>query len=111
MRLLVWAGFPADAVGFLPASGADLGDELVGHPDVGLIAFAGTRGIALRVVAVAGRQSSGDRVKRVLADFDRVTPRRPDAPFLIQYLEPRVVTESTLRRGFAPPDELLELIR
>ena len=31
-RLLVWAGFPADAVGFLPASGAELGDALVSHP-------------------------------------------------------------------------------
>jgi acyl-CoA reductase-like NAD-dependent aldehyde dehydrogenase len=110
-RLLVEAGLPADAVGFLPVSGADLGDELVGHPDVGLIALAGTRRVALRVAAVAGRQSSGDCVKRVLADFDRVTPRRPDATFLTQYLEPRVVTENTLRRGFAPPDELLEVTR
>jgi RHH-type proline utilization regulon transcriptional repressor/proline dehydrogenase/delta 1-pyrroline-5-carboxylate dehydrogenase len=28
--------------------------------------------------------------------------------YLLQFLEPRVVTENTLRRGFAPPDELLE---
>jgi len=29
----------------------------------------------------------------------------------VQYLEPRVVTENTLRRGFVPPDELLEITR
>ena len=42
-RLLVWAGFPADAVGLLPASGADLGEYLVSHPSVDLIAFSGSR--------------------------------------------------------------------
>ncbi len=25
--------------------------------------------------------------------------------YLLQFLEPRVVTENTLRRGFAPPDD------
>ena len=28
--------------------------------------------------------------------------------YLLQFLEPRVITENTLRRGFAPPDDLLE---
>jgi RHH-type proline utilization regulon transcriptional repressor/proline dehydrogenase/delta 1-pyrroline-5-carboxylate dehydrogenase len=28
--------------------------------------------------------------------------------YLLQFLEPRVTTENTMRRGFAPPDELLE---
>ncbi|HEY5491723.1 MAG TPA: aldehyde dehydrogenase family protein, partial [Gemmatimonadaceae bacterium] len=28
--------------------------------------------------------------------------------YLLQFLEPRVITENTMRRGFAPPDELLE---
>ncbi len=27
--------------------------------------------------------------------------------YLLQFLEPRVVTENTMRRGFAPPDELV----
>jgi RHH-type proline utilization regulon transcriptional repressor/proline dehydrogenase/delta 1-pyrroline-5-carboxylate dehydrogenase len=27
--------------------------------------------------------------------------------YLPQFLEPRVVTENTLRRGFAPPDDAL----
>ncbi len=110
-QLLVQAGFPADAVGFLPVSGGSLGGDLVGHPDVDLIAFTGTRQVALRAAEVAGRRGPGERVKRLVADFDRAAPRRPDAPYLVQYLEPRVVTENTLRRGFAPPEELLDAAR
>jgi RHH-type proline utilization regulon transcriptional repressor/proline dehydrogenase/delta 1-pyrroline-5-carboxylate dehydrogenase len=110
-QLLVQAGFAADAVGFLPVCGATLGDELVRHPDVDLIAFTGSRAVALRVAEVAGRHETGDRVKRVIADFDQTAPRRPDAAYLVQYLEPRVVTENTLRRGFVPPDEVLEVTR
>jgi len=110
-RLLVWAGFPANAVGFLPVSGAESGDALVSHPDVDLVAFTGSRPAALRVAAVAGRQDGGKRVKRLVADVDRVAPRRPDASYLVKYLEPRVVTENTLRRGFVPPDDVLEATR
>ena len=28
--------------------------------------------------------------------------------YLLQFVEPRVITENTMRRGFAPPDELVE---
>ena len=28
--------------------------------------------------------------------------------YLLQFVEPRVTTENTMRRGFAPPDELVE---
>jgi acyl-CoA reductase-like NAD-dependent aldehyde dehydrogenase len=107
-RLLVLAGFPADSVGLLPVSGAALGEELVSHPDVDVIAVTGSGRTARRVAAVAGRVGSGERVKRVIADADRTVPRRPDAAYLVQYLEPRVITENTLRRGFVPPEEVLE---
>jgi RHH-type proline utilization regulon transcriptional repressor/proline dehydrogenase/delta 1-pyrroline-5-carboxylate dehydrogenase len=110
-ELLVRAGFPADAVGLVTGSGAALGAELVLHPDVDLVALTGSRAVALQVAEVAGRHEAGDRVKRVIADVDRPAPRRPDAAYLVQYLEPRVVTENTLRRGFVPPDELLEVAR
>ncbi|MCU0257810.1 MAG: proline dehydrogenase family protein [Solirubrobacteraceae bacterium] len=112
VRILTWAGFPADAVGFLPAAGAALGEYLVSHPKVDVIAFDGSRSVALRVAEVAGRQESGSmRVKRVIADVDRETARWPDVAHLVQFLEPRVVTENTLRRGFVPPEEILEDVR
>jgi RHH-type proline utilization regulon transcriptional repressor/proline dehydrogenase/delta 1-pyrroline-5-carboxylate dehydrogenase len=28
--------------------------------------------------------------------------------YLLQFLEPRVITENTMRRGFAPPEDLLQ---
>ncbi len=112
VRLLTRAGFPADAVGFLPASGGELGEYLVGHRDVDLVAFSGSRDAALQVAEVAGRRDAGsDRVKRVVADVDRVAARRPDAAYLVQFLEPRVVTENTLRRGFVPPEQIIEQVR
>jgi hypothetical protein len=61
---------------------------------------------------VAGRRDEGSaRVKRVVADVDRATARRPDAAYLVEFLEPRVVTENTLRRGFVPPEEVLAKVR
>jgi hypothetical protein len=100
-----------DAVGFLPASGEELGEYLVGHPDIDLVTVSGSRRVAAQVVAVAGREVARDRVKRVVLDVGAAGLRRPDVPHVLQFLEPRVITENTLRRGFAPPDELLEDVR
>jgi acyl-CoA reductase-like NAD-dependent aldehyde dehydrogenase len=112
VRLLTRAGFPADAVGFLPASGGELGEYLVSHPAVDVVAITGSGSTALRVVEVAGRRDEGSaRVKRVVADVDRSTARRPDAAYLVEFLEPRVVTENTLRRGFVPPEAVLAKVR
>ncbi len=58
-RLLVLAGFPAAAVGFLPVIGAELGDDLVSDGEVDLIAFTGSRPVALRVAEIAGRRRLG----------------------------------------------------
>ncbi len=110
-RLFVWAGFPADAVGLLQLPGGTHGAWLVAHRHVDLVALTGSFATAAAVAAVAGRRGSGDRVKRVVADVDRSTTRRPEASYLVQYLEPRVVTENTLRRGFVPPEEFLEVTR
>jgi RHH-type proline utilization regulon transcriptional repressor/proline dehydrogenase/delta 1-pyrroline-5-carboxylate dehydrogenase len=109
--LLSSVSLPLDAVGFLPVSGEELGEYLVGHPDVDLVTVSGSREVAAQVVAVAGREVARDRVKRVVLDVEGAGLRRPDVPHVLQFLEPRVITENTLRRGFAPPDELLEDVR
>ena len=111
-RLLVWAGFPADAVGFLPVSGDELGDELVSHPDVDVVAVHRHR---VRSPcewppwpgAVSGATaSSGSSPTSTGSRHGAPTPRISS-----QFLEPRVVTENTLRRGFVPSDDLLEVAR
>ncbi len=106
--ILAAAGLPAGVVGYLPFVTEEWGERLVSHRDIALIAFTGTRAAGLNVAATAGHYTAGDSIKRVIADFDRLSPRRPDADYLRRFLEPRVITENTLRRGFAPPEWLLQ---
>jgi RHH-type proline utilization regulon transcriptional repressor/proline dehydrogenase/delta 1-pyrroline-5-carboxylate dehydrogenase len=106
--LLASAGLPADAVGFLPVPGEELGEFLVAHPDIDLITISGRPEVAAQVVAVAGRETARDRVKRVVVDVEAPNLGRPDIFHMLQFLEPRVITENTLRRGFAPSEEFLE---
>jgi RHH-type proline utilization regulon transcriptional repressor/proline dehydrogenase/delta 1-pyrroline-5-carboxylate dehydrogenase len=110
-RCLARAGFPAGAVGFAPVQSDVCGDELVARPDVGIVALTGSGEAAARVVANAGRQPAGDSVKRVLAERLEAAPGPPDELYLVAFLEPRVITENTLRRGFAPSDDLLDTAR
>ncbi len=110
-RCLTRAGFPAGAVGFAPVRSDVSGDALVAHPDVGVVALTGTREATTHVVGCAGRQPAGDSIKRVVAESLAAAPQPPDESYLVAFLEPRVVTENTLRRGFAPSDDLLETAR
>jgi hypothetical protein len=110
-RCLTRAGFPPGAVGFAPVRSDWSGDELVAHPDVSVVALTGTREVAARVVASAGQQPAGDSIKRVVAEQLVAAPELADELYLAAFLEPRVVTENTLRRGFAPSDDLLETAR
>ena len=59
-------------------------------------------------MAVAGRETAGDRVKRVVVDVEEPHVGCPDIFHMLQFLEPRVITENTLRRGFAPSEDFLE---
>jgi predicted delta-1-pyrroline-5-carboxylate dehydrogenase group 2 len=111
VSLLASLGLPADGVSLLLADGTDLGDYFVGHPSVDMITVSGSRDVTQRVVAVAGRQPAGDTVKRVVVDVGPSGLARPDLYHILQFLEPHVITENTMRRGFAPSDEMLETPR
>jgi len=37
-----------------------------------------------------------------------VGSRAGGSDYLLQFIEPRVITENTLRRGLAPPEDLLQ---
>ena len=64
------AGVPAGVINYLPGPGSVVGNHLVEHPDVHLIAFTGTRVVGLPVVASAAVVRSGQRhFKRVIADL------------------------------------------
>ncbi len=48
-RILRAAGAPPGVVNLLPGPGGEIGEALVGHPEVHLIAFTGSRAVGLRI--------------------------------------------------------------
>jgi RHH-type proline utilization regulon transcriptional repressor/proline dehydrogenase/delta 1-pyrroline-5-carboxylate dehydrogenase len=68
--ILCRAGAPPGTVQFLPGPGSAVGATLVEHPDVGLIAFTGSREVGLWLVEKAGQTKEGQRgVKKVIAEM------------------------------------------
>ncbi|MBI2948812.1 MAG: L-glutamate gamma-semialdehyde dehydrogenase, partial [Verrucomicrobia bacterium] len=70
MEILRRAGVPAGVVTFLPGCGEDIGEYLVNHPEVDLIAFTGSREVGLRIWEAAGRTQAGQRqLKKVICEM------------------------------------------
>ena len=68
-RLLREAGLPEGALHFLPG-GPELGQALVSHPDVQVIAFTGSKEVGLKILEEAHRVVPGQRhVKHVIAEM------------------------------------------
>jgi RHH-type proline utilization regulon transcriptional repressor/proline dehydrogenase/delta 1-pyrroline-5-carboxylate dehydrogenase len=65
------AGLPAGVLNYLPGRGEIAGAALVEHPDVGLIAFTGSRAVGLAINAKAAEVSRQGvvNVKRVIAEM------------------------------------------
>ena len=55
-RLFAEAGVPAGVLNVVTGHGAEIGDALVGHPDVRRIAFTGSTEVGRHVMSVAGPQ-------------------------------------------------------
>jgi succinate-semialdehyde dehydrogenase/glutarate-semialdehyde dehydrogenase len=55
-RLFAEAGVPAGVLNVVTGRGAEIGDALVGHPDVRRIAFTGSTQVGRHVMSVAGPQ-------------------------------------------------------
>jgi RHH-type transcriptional regulator, proline utilization regulon repressor / proline dehydrogenase / delta 1-pyrroline-5-carboxylate dehydrogenase len=70
MEMMQRAGLPAGAANFLPGSGREVGNYLVGHPDVDLIAFTGSREVGLHIYELAGKTAPGQRqLKKVICEM------------------------------------------
>ncbi len=70
VRMLHEAGVPDGAVNFLPGSGTELGDHLVGDPRVDLIAFTGSLEVGQSMIQKAAIVASGQRnIKKVVAEL------------------------------------------
>jgi 1-pyrroline-5-carboxylate dehydrogenase len=70
LELLEQAGLPAGVINFLTGDDAVLGDPLVEHPRVRMIAFTGSREIGCRIYEKAARVQPGQIwLKRVTAEM------------------------------------------
>jgi RHH-type proline utilization regulon transcriptional repressor/proline dehydrogenase/delta 1-pyrroline-5-carboxylate dehydrogenase len=70
MEVFQEAGVPAGAVNCLFGIGEEIGPTLIGHPDVAMIAFTGSRGVGLLINREAAETPPGqDHVKRVLTEM------------------------------------------
>ena len=68
--LMLGAGVPPGVIGFLPGPGAQVGEYLVDHPAVHLVAFTGSRDVGCRLLGRAARIPPGQRhTKRVIAEM------------------------------------------
>src|SRR6185295_7375521 len=60
VELMAEAGFPAGTVNLLTGPGPEVGDALVGNPDVHVVSFTGNTATGKRIAEIAAR-----RLKRV----------------------------------------------
>ncbi|MGZ5977814.1 MAG: L-glutamate gamma-semialdehyde dehydrogenase, partial [Isosphaeraceae bacterium] len=70
VQILIEAGVPPGALSYLPGRGEEVGQALVNHPGVDLIAFTGSREVGLLINRQAADIRPGqDHVKRVIAEM------------------------------------------
>ncbi len=70
MRMMREVGFPKGVVHYLPGYGEEVGDYLVNHKDVSLIAFTGSKPVGLHILNRASIVHPGQQhIKRVLAEL------------------------------------------
>jgi RHH-type proline utilization regulon transcriptional repressor/proline dehydrogenase/delta 1-pyrroline-5-carboxylate dehydrogenase len=69
VAILEAAGAPPGTVNFLPSPGGEVGDFLVRHPGVDLIAFTGSMEVGLQIVSQAAQHPAKDGVKKVIAEM------------------------------------------
>lgn len=70
MDVLRRAGAPPGTVNFLPGPGPTVGDHLVRHPDVDIVAFTGSREVGLRIWEAAARTAPRQaNLKKVVCEM------------------------------------------
>ncbi len=68
--LLQEVGVPPGVVNFIPGSGAEIGDLVVGHPRVRFISFTGSKDVGLHINELAAKTAPGQKwIKRVVAEM------------------------------------------
>ncbi len=69
-RIFEKSKLPPGVLNFLPGPGGEIGDFLVSHPDVALIAFTGSKEVGVRIIELARTVPDGSfGVKNVIAEM------------------------------------------
>ncbi|GAC1466433.1 MAG: L-glutamate gamma-semialdehyde dehydrogenase [Desulfuromonadaceae bacterium] len=64
------AGLPAGVFNYIPGKGSTIGDFMVDHPDVSLIAFTGSVEVGLRIIERAAKVHPGQvNVKKIISEM------------------------------------------
>lgn len=75
VELLFEAGLPRNVIQFVTGGHDVLGDDLVDHPDIRMIAFTGSKAIGCRIYERASRVQPGQKfLKRVIAEMGGKDP-------------------------------------
>jgi len=70
MRLIKEAGFPKGVVSFVPGFGEEVGEYLVNHKDVSVIAFTGSKTVGLNILQKASVVHPGQQhIKRCITEL------------------------------------------
>lgn len=70
VELFQEAGLPAGVFNFIPGRGSVMGDYLVDHPDISLIAFTGSMEVGLRIIERAAKVHPGQvNVKKIVCEM------------------------------------------
>ncbi len=70
VSLFTESAFPPGVVNFVPGAGEVVGDHLVRHPDVNVIAFTGSREVGSRILHLATQSTpSQQHIKRVVSEL------------------------------------------
>ncbi|HEY3913846.1 MAG TPA: L-glutamate gamma-semialdehyde dehydrogenase [Verrucomicrobiae bacterium] len=92
MDILQRAGMPPGVVNYLPGSGEDVGAHIVGHPEVSLIAFTGSRKVGLEIYETAGRVQPGQKqLKRAICEMGGKNAMIVDADADIDEAVPAII--------------------
>ncbi len=68
--ILTEAGLPAGVLNFVPGSGGDVGETIVNHPLIRMIAFTGSKEVGLRINEQAAKVADGQIwIKRVILEM------------------------------------------
>ena len=94
------AGLPPGVFNYVPCGGGGLGDRLVDHADVALIAFTGSREVGLRICERAAKPQPGQRhIKKVITELGGKNAIIVDEDADIEAAVPRIVRSAFAFQG------------